>query len=641
MIKKISTFILFLLTISVFSVLPQKALANEAGDLGKLEKGPYTLNTTCKEPPAFLDIDLCKEDCKSPNRCILEQDWCYYCVSESGKTIDTSLKNLGFWGRMGNGIKNLFKPKGFIGKALNAVVNLVKGGGGNQKEEVVAEKPSKITEASKGIMEYKKDEDPDGKKAEKTRKDLEAAIDGVDNMGDLLKMQSLIIYWCSKVNEGNHEGESKCREELAERLKKQGDKIKEKLLAEINENEASGETYKKMVQLRSILMAGTSASDEGTFFSTNNIKKVQAELKKKAHAWFRNKLNSLSLEEIVGWYPFALANTSASGVGEGLFEGSIPMNMWQYRARRLALQKMAEIDVCNPDKKKLKEFQDLLNKEPGCEKILGNKNACRQIMAGNLEAAYYALYNQDEDDESSNENPNKVAIPPECKKKTTGEIEEKKPVESMENYTQTQSATKPAPEVEKKKPVESIENNTQTQSPAKPVITPSPTIPVVSPTPSQPNQGISETPQTTPTTDEPNHPIINEPEVTPPPLPPIPLPVTEYEPEHIIPPPEPDPGTTVIPVAPIYSCDVNISSDTLLGWNYSLNNCNKSWSNGLICSIECGAIPPMYVFDKNEGLCNETAGGFIDTNIIRPCEPRPYPPPHMSVCMRDCLKTMR
>lgn len=604
-LKKISFIISLFLAIFIFSGV--KAMADDTPDnLADYEKNynaPYDAGIKCIPPETFNEYAACKEECKAPNKCVINDSWCFYCQAASTSLMPAEQKPV-LWERfkqalvkIGLGIKNVFN------KIKNAVVNII-----NNKPE--APLKANLSDITKEIIKFGDESEKKPEQAEKIELDLDKAIAQAQNIGDIFKLQSMILLWCSQKNEGNFEAEEKCRQDLMAKLRAQGDIIKEKMLAAIDENDISADTYKKMIALRSILMAGTSARDEGILFSTENIKKVQAALKAKAQKWFKNKLNNLKLEELSSWYFFALANTSASGEGEGLFEGSDPLAQLRYRARRAALQQMIEIDICNPDPAKLAALQNLLKKEPGCEKLLGDANACKQIMAGNLLAAYNSLYNKDDGDEANQEKANQAPIPPDCKKKQAVET------------PQGEDAEKAAPETQ---PQTSPENNQPQQPADQPATNTNSNEQPPADAGSQPNENvepiITEPPEETPQNTVPE--TTNPPEAE---IPPAPINLPEED--VIVVPNEP---------LPIQTCQVNILTDSLIGWTYQLTDCNKPWTAGLGCSLECGSIPPLYIINREESLCHETAGGFIDYNVTIICHPIPLPPPHYSSCLSACL----
>ena len=605
-LKKISFFVFLALATFIFGSAKIMAAGNpvEMMNYEQNYNAPFEAGINCNPPETFNEYDVCKEECKIPNKCLLNDSWCFYCQKAATSLIPIGQKP-GLWQGLKQALAKIGQEiKNAVNKIKNAIINIV-----NKKPE--APQTFSLGDVMKEIIKYGEQSEKGSDQAEKIDSDLEKAIAQAQDIGDILKLQSMILFWCSEKNQNNHEAEEKCRQDLMAKLRTQGDIIKEKMLAAINEKDISIEMYKKIIALRSILMVGTSARDEGILFSTENIKKVQAALKDKAQKWFKNKLNNLNLEELSLWYSFALANTSASGTGEGLFEGSDPLADLQYRARRAALQQMLEIDICNPDPKKLAALQNLLKNDPGCEKLLGDANACKQIMAGNLEAAYNRLYNKDDGNEANQEKANQTPLPPECSKKQAAETPKAEQPESTSAETQPQTSA----------------DNNQPQQPADGPATDT-NINELPPAEagSEPDEdvGTITEPGTTELTEE---------------IPPVSIPETIEPPEDETPLPNLPEEDVVVPNEPLPTqiCEVTILTDALIGWTYQLSNCDKPWSAGLSCSLECGSIPPLYIINREENLCNETAGGFIDTNVTIFCHPLPLPPPHYSSCLSVCL----
>ncbi len=87
-------------------------------------------------------------------------------------------------------------------------------------------------------------------------------------------------------------------------------------------------------------------------------------------------------------------------------------------------------------------------------------------------------------------------------------------------------------------------------------------------------------------------------------------------------------------------CQINIFSNKITGWDFSLVDCDLPKTGSYECILQCGLLPPQEVFDDEQRMCYETAGGFIDHNTEVPCRFDPVPPSDMSECIDLCLQEM-
>src|SRR6056297_86565 len=86
-------------------------------------------------------------------------------------------------------------------------------------------------------------------------------------------------------------------------------------------------------------------------------------------------------------------------------------------------------------------------------------------------------------------------------------------------------------------------------------------------------------------------------------------------------------------------CNLEIYEKEIVGWDFIINNCEKSYEQGLTCFNHCGWLPPVYLEKiEEEVICYETENGFIDKNTIIPCHKRPEPDFGILQCINDCLK---
>lgn len=613
------------------------------------DKSDFEVKDRCTDEAfnRYEELSLCKQKC---DECVLDDDLCWSC-----KNRPVTDENLSWWGKLKNWVIGLFKPvkqappvnpsveqekrPGFFKKLFDGIIGYIIGKSPETPKDVIQKGVENGLEKAKIAGRSISDHANGNAKGEEGRIDeeLKSAIAEAPDMGTLLKLRSLILVYCSNKHAGDYEAETKCRNQFMDEFKKRGDELKEKLFAEIDPNDTSGNTYKKMEQLRSLLLAGQNARGEGEWFSTDNINKVMNGLKQKMQQWFEKALLEAELEDMAGWYSLAMAYTSAyesetgGSKGVGLFEGADPLSQVRYRARRLALQRMMLIDVCNPDPQKLREFQQLLAKT-GCEQLLGNAKACEAIAKGDLETAYALLYNQDNGDEANDLSQNKASEPVECKKKKITETQTRT-LEDTSKVNGDSAVDVQNGADQKEQMRESLDNlsedgdgaqeqgldvtgDSAVQDVAVDVIVEKP----VTDTSDTGNAKFTGDGDNN-VFDEQSEQPINEPQI---------------EPEPMLP-PEPEPIAE--PITIIDQCLVNIFPDPVIGWNYSVQNCSKTYSQAFSLFIPCGSPPPLAIAEQLESgaMCYETAGGFIDRNVIIPCHPLPIPPPHVSECVARML----
>lgn len=573
--------------------------------------------------PRYEEISSCLENC---DECVMDDDRCWSCKNvviekEQGwweKLTDWVYRTLwpknaaeqrqappqpqeaaqqGWFGRAWNVIANVFRKKD-VAPAVETETGLSESVDASEETDPAGET---LKTAGTSIASYGQGEAA----GEETRIDgeLSAAIAAADSVSDLFALQSLILYYCSEQHPGDNAAEQACRDRFMEELRKRGDAIKEELIADIDPEDASSETYKKMETLRAVLMAGTSASGEGEMFSIENVNKVMGELNEKANEWFRRRLLEIGLEDLAEWYALASAHTSAtSGDGVGLMAGGYPMAAFQYRARRLALRQMAAIDVCNPSPADLKALQDALSASPGCETLLGNAKACADIAAGNLEAAYKSLHDQDQGDSENELAANQTPEPVDCTKRAAA--------------TTDAGASGEAAAPDNGGASESVSGEGGVEG-------------------GQPSSGggasggepdEESAPAEIPAETEPAVPAVEEePVVTPA----EPEPVVEPEPEPVI---EPEPEPVTEP-EPEYQCFIWTYDNPTTGWNFTVSECDKTYSDAFGKFPGCGHPPPLVEVTDEPGLCYETGAGFINTDIIIPC--RYEAPPSQGIL--DCV----
>ncbi len=585
-------------------------------------------------PPNFEEPSECVAFCDS---CVLRDDLCWYCDDED---LVYEYQEKGLWNGIKNWFNRIFRPnapavgggqaagqqKGWLGKVIDAVVNLFTKEDPEQAAEQVGNE--KIREAGKKVLEHHeaKKKSEEGPSAAEVENALKEAFANANNISDLIKLRSMMMWYCN--NEyGISYAEHECRERMMAEFKKRGDVLKHKLLDAIDPSSGSADTFLKMRSLYVILMAGKNASGEGVWFSTDNIKEVREKLRVKAKEWMKHALNKAGLAEMANWRIFADTYTNVSGGGSGLFTGFAPKGYVQYRAQRLVLQAMADMDICNPDPEKLKRLQNLLNNNGrSCVELIGSQDICNLINDGNIEEAYKKLYELGEDDEASKEDPNKAPEPVDCSKpatqttdtttgdetETDGDEEETTvsdntvdPIQGAESEQSEQSQQSQVGTDESGESTSDLPEQEESEEPA-----PEPEIP--------------EEPETKPSGDNESDQADEEDEDIP-------------EDEEQEPAPEPDPEPEP---EPEYTCSVSTYFDETTGWDYSVSDCDYGYYDAFECWMMCGSMPPMVVAEQTEfeTLCYETAGGFVDYNMILPCRFDPEPPSDVAQCTSDCLR---
>lgn len=586
-----------------------------------------------KTPPNFEEPSDCIAFCDT---CVLRDDLCWYCDQEEAVS---EYKEPGLWNGIKNWFNRIFRPnapaaggvqpagqqKGWFGKLVDAIVNVFTKEDPEQVAQEIGE--DKLKEAGKKVLEHHeaKKDGTEGPTAEEVENALKEAFANANNIADLTKLRSMMMWYCS--NEyGISDAEHECRARMMAEFKKRGDVLKHKLLDAIDPSDGSADTFQKMRNLYAILMAGENASGEGVWFSTDNIKQVRAQLRAKAKEWMQNALNKAGLAEMANWRIFADAYTNISGGGSDLFEGFAPKGYVQYRAQRLALQAMAAMDICNPDPEKLKQLQDLLNNNGrSCLDLLGSQSVCDLINAGKIEEAYKKLYEFTKDDEASSKDPNQAPEPIDCTKPTTQTTDTT--VDDDTEDTDEGNDTDEAAAVDDGGAIDPTQGGQYTDDSDE-----------SSELNNEPDEENEQTEEQAPASEselpeEPETPVSGGDEDGS---------TGEYdedqedqeeeedeEPPQDEPKPEPD-----------YTCSVSTHYDDTTGWDYSVIDCEYGYYDSFECWMMCGSMPPMVVAEETEfeTLCYETAGGFVDYNMIMPCRHDPEPAPDITQCASDCLR---
>lgn len=604
---------ILLLNLFLFTSLPAKAQMdfpnyNEPIELEGFqitknkENETAEVKSTCGQGDIknFEKINECYAVC---DECAYRDDGCWYCVDDKEK--ETIIKKT--W----NKIKNFFnKIIAAVAKLFNINVQQPKKKAEkkeqkiNKDHEIAAQKVLEYykesqSKSSKAIFEKENQEEK--KKQQEIENSLKKAIESARSLAELLKIQSLISIYCDTKAKKDYKKLFACEEKFMKEFKKRGDILKEKLINDIDPEKATPETYQKIISLEALLMAGQNAKGEGEWFSTENIKKVMAQLKEKAKKWFQNALRKMKLEDLASWYALAEAHSDILGKGNQLFEGSNPIAMFSARARLLVLRFLAGMDVCNPDPEKLKYLQELLKYTPSCEKLLGDKEICQRIMSGNLESAYARLYKSCQKNEGTKNETKNIPKPIDCKKK-------KSPTTGTQPAETGQTTQPPAQES-----TEQIQKPTAEKDEEK-----------------QPQTSAEDQTEKTATEDQTTETL---PEEQPPQTPPEEEPQSDTEEPPTEPEPEPEPE---------YTCNINYWPADIIGWNYSVSNCAGNYYDAMTCFVSCGWDPPLVIAEETpegEYFCYETINGFVDYNTIIPCHERPMPDPGTIQCVQDCLLT--
>jgi len=85
-------------------------------------------------------------------------------------------------------------------------------------------------------------------------------------------------------------------------------------------------------------------------------------------------------------------------------------------------------------------------------------------------------------------------------------------------------------------------------------------------------------------------------------------------------------------------CNLEVYQKEIVGWDFTINNCEESYTQGLACFNHCGWDPPVYLEEtEQEVVCYETMEGVINNDLIIPCYPRPEPDSGVIQCINDCL----
>jgi len=354
----------------------------------------------------FENKDNCISNCTLKNyECVLKEDYCYYCIDQSPKSLMSLL-----WGKLKSWLN--------IG-GKNKKANVQNKGGDNDNEKKEEFEKLKKQTFEKLILESGKLDNP-----EEIHNNLEKMIENAESLNEIIELNNAINEYCFKTGDVYNDYENEQCKELRKKIKKKADKFKDEEFDKIDPNDPKA--LNKMMQLRALLMAFEKASGGSELFSEENVKKVRRGLKKKAKKWWNKHIinEDKTIEEL--WEDWALASafTKATWEGEGIYYGNendsslFGGKMTELKqdinkkANKVVAKKLLEIDVCNPDKEKLERLKQQLKQknskgeiinENGCEILLNSKKACEALEKGNLQEAYKECYensNLDENEKS-------------------------------------------------------------------------------------------------------------------------------------------------------------------------------------------------------------------------------------------------
>ncbi|MCF7798611.1 hypothetical protein K9M74_01790 [Candidatus Woesearchaeota archaeon] len=507
----------------------------------------------------FNSVSECEKSCSES--CVLKEGYCFACE----KTKKNS-----FLSRLWNTIKGLMQTTTTSSQK-------------DEKQKITPE--TQFTTNSELIANITLKvitQQPDKNTAVAIRRAMENA-----SIQELFKLKRVINEYCRKkqsTSYGNYIDNPECKY-LMNELKKRGDMLKEETFANIQQDDP--DFVKKLNELQALLEVSLSATGEESFFSKENIEKINRETKKKFRKWFEAQLvaDNDSLEEAVQLYilikSMERANDDYTNAESkpGLLGNDIKERIEnaKYNVARQLLRKIFEIDVCNPDPAKLEELKKLLRPKTkvGNPRLfcyeMAHKEACDNIFSGDLVSAYTWLYDKGD---FKNNNPEQLPAPPiDCTNKTIQQDIKKSSID-LQNTTSLNSST--------------LANSTN-----------------------QTTQKIP-TPQTTSNQELPEE--TQE--------------VTQKEIQQIT-----QEEQEIIPL----SCEVLITKHELVGWEYELLECRQSFEESIMYWNECGFPPPTIMVEPEGFECYETMDNSIDTNLIVPCQPRPVPPPEVVMCVEQFL----
>jgi len=362
----------------------------------------YEFVQACDAEDSYEEFDDCKEDCKSPKRCVADTDACYYCKAPVDMPVIVDapvVKKPGFIGRVFKGIKNVVK------KAFVKVKGVFKGKEARQQaadEFKVQEEQTKQDEveeqkesAQNRLLKYA-NRDPKGEHDKKEESgiadDLNDSIKNAAGVGDLFELGTLVNLFCG---ETSNEGQvSKDCEKLKAALKKRGNQIKEELYAKLQVGNLTLDQIKEINQLLTLLSAG-----EGRYFSPENVTKVKKGVNEKAYKALKKQ--AMEIEDLAELQQLFIDVHVMNGLSSNMsiFGGQRvqALHVLQHRARRLSMAALLAMDICDPDPKKMAALLAKLSNPPGCNELLGMPDVCQALKDGDAHQAYNLMYEHTKD----------------------------------------------------------------------------------------------------------------------------------------------------------------------------------------------------------------------------------------------------
>ena len=212
------------------------------------------------------------------------------------------------------------------------------------------------------------------------------------SLADLSNALIIVNNYCEIEN--NSTECSKMRKKLRER----GDFLKDKRFEEIKNDKEH--LAINLYEFQALLRSQQNASGENTWFSKENVEKVNRETKKLMEERFENILRNGNLEDLHNELIWILANTPAScntsvetkidPSGFGLYG----IKICDYekrlidRARAFVANMLSEKDLCNLDNKEKEEVKKLIS---NCDALIKDADFCNKLKNNDIVGAYNRL----------------------------------------------------------------------------------------------------------------------------------------------------------------------------------------------------------------------------------------------------------
>jgi len=357
----------------------------------------YELVNQCSSEEGFMDFDSCKEDCKTPKHCVIEEDVCYYCkVIVEVPVVEEApiVKKPGFFGKILNGIKNVIKKAAVKVKGVFQKKAVRQKQAEEQKIEEEQKKKEEIKQekhdAQNRLFKYLNREpksEHDKKEESEIAKGLNESIKNASGINDLFEMGVFVNLFCSETMNGGQY--SKECEKLKAALKKRGNEIKEELYAKLQVGNLTPEQIKEINQLLTILSAG-----DGRYFSAENVVKIKKGINEKAYKALKKQV--MQIGDLAELQELFIEVHSMNGLSSNMNifgeKRESALHVLQHRARRLSMAALLALDICDPDPEKLAALLVKLSNPPGCKELLGMPDVCQALKDGDAHQAYNLMY---------------------------------------------------------------------------------------------------------------------------------------------------------------------------------------------------------------------------------------------------------